>query len=87
MSEESLICNFCGKSIACNMTLASRSRPSAYTGNIPPNNKPKVCRLHFKITNNNEVFCVLEMFVGLTVLLMQNTKKHGIHFTNHYFEE
>ncbi|WAR08435.1 MIO-like protein, partial [Mya arenaria] len=32
-------CNYCGKSIACNMTLASRPRASHY--NPPPNNRPK----------------------------------------------
>lgn len=34
-------CNFCGKSIACNMTLASRSRPNM-NSMLPSTHKPKI---------------------------------------------
>lgn len=40
-SQAFVSCNFCGKSIACNMALASRSRPSNYSS-LPPTNRPKI---------------------------------------------
>ncbi|KAL4222251.1 hypothetical protein ACF0H5_018288 [Mactra antiquata] len=40
-SQGFVSCNYCGKSIACNMTLASRSRPSNYNS-LPPTNRPKI---------------------------------------------
>ncbi|XP_060561622.1 GATOR complex protein MIOS-like [Ruditapes philippinarum] len=40
-SQAFVSCNFCGKTIACNMALAARSRPSAYSS-LPPTNRPKI---------------------------------------------
>lgn len=40
-SQAFVSCNFCGKSIACNMTLASRSRSGNYSS-LPPTNRPKI---------------------------------------------
>ena len=40
-SQAFVSCNFCGKSIACNMTFASRSRPNM-NSMLPSTHKPKV---------------------------------------------
>lgn len=43
ISQAFVSCNFCGKSIACNMPVASRARPhNSYSAGTLTSTKPKV---------------------------------------------